>query len=97
MSDRPTLTGTGILTAGTMTAVTTTGMMGVTMARHSLRTKASIRASTRVSIKGSMIPAAVPGTILGRARRAIQRMTSAMRTEAAMEGRGGKHVCSSVG
>ena len=60
-------------------------------------TKVNIPANTRVNIQASMTPAAVTGMIRARASRAIHRMTTAMQTEAAMEGRGVKHVCSAVG
>ena len=60
-------------------------------------TRVNIPANTRVNIQASMIPVAVTGMIRARASRAIHRMTTAMQTEAAMEGRGVKHVCSAVG
>ena len=75
------------------------------MARHLRRIRANIRASIRVNIKvsiranirGNTPPAAATGMMLVPINRAIHRMTSAMQTEAAMEGRGVKHVCSAVG
>ena len=83
------------------TTATTTDTMAATMARRLRRIPASIRASTPASTQGSilasMTPAAVTGMIRARASRAIHRMTTAMQTEAAMEGRGVKHVCSAVG
>ena len=90
---------------GPTTAATTTDTMAATMARRLRRIRVSIRgssrasipANTRVNIQASMIPAAVTGMIRARASRAIHRMTTAMQTEAAMEGRGVKHVCSAVG
>ena len=80
-----------------------------TMARHLRRIRgnirvnirASIRVNIKVSIRGniraSTTPAAATGMIPALVSRAIHRMTSAMQTEAAMEGRGVKHVCSAVG
>ena len=94
---------------GPTTAATTTDTMAAIMARRQRRIPASnrgssrasirvnIRANTRVNIQASMTPAAVTGMIRARASRAIHRMTTAMQTEAAMEGRGVKHVCSAVG
>ena len=82
---------------GPTTAVTTTDTMATIMARRLRRIPASIRANTPVNIQASMILAAVTGMIRARASRAIHRMTTAMQTEAAMEGRGVKHVCSAVG
>jgi hypothetical protein len=98
---------------GPTTAATTTDTMAAIMARRLRRTPASTRANTpvsiqastkvnipantRVNIQASMTPAAVTGMIRARASRAIHRMTTAMQTEAAMEGRGVKHVCSAVG
>ena len=94
-----------ITVTGHQTAVTMTGTMAGTMVRHLRRIRGNIRASIRVNIKvsirgnirASTTPVAVTGMTHALVSRAIHRMTSAMQTEAAMEGRGVKHVCSAVG